>query len=278
MGDIAGSRIEFCRPTGFDHKNAELFTGACFYTDDTVLTIATKFAIYNNMPYAKAYGKIGRRYRTVGYGTLFQNWLDGHCQRGYGSYGNGAAMRVSFIGEHFKTLEEVERQAELSAVCTHNHELGIKAAKATAAAVFLGKQGYTKRDLVKYLKKHYDYKLNWPLAFYKPFGKFDPTAEATMPVVFRCFLESDSWEECIRNAFSIKCDTDTVGCIAGGIAEAFFGSTGMDNDGLLKRYLVKPDDFGIFDTFLYEWALKKEAPDDTGDVPVSNGAGNTEKG
>lgn len=257
LGDIAGSRIEFCRPRGFDHKHAELFHGTCFYTDDTVLTIATKYAILNGIPYAMAYGKLGRRYRTVGYGTLFQDWLDSHSQRGYNSYGNGAAMRVSYIGEHFDTIERVEQEAEISAVCTHNHKRGLQAAKFTAAAIFLGRQGYSKKEMVKYLHKNYDYPLRKPLVFYKPYGKFDPTADATMPVAFRCFLESESWEECIRNVFSIRCDTDTVACIAGGIAEAFFGTTGMNDRDILKRYLVKPDDLGIFDTFLFEWATRE---------------------
>ncbi|MEG1426978.1 MAG: ADP-ribosylglycohydrolase family protein [Oscillospiraceae bacterium] len=257
LGDIAGSRIEFCRPSGFDHQHAELFTGACFYTDDTVLSVATKYAVLNQIPYARAYGKVGRRYRTVGFGTLFQQWLDSHSQRGYNSYGNGAAMRVGFIGEYFKTLERVENEAEISAICTHNHEEGVKAAKATAVAVFLGKNGYSKKDLIRHLQKNYDYPLHTPLPLYRPFGKFDPTARATMPLALRCFLESDSWESCIRNVFSVKCDTDTVGCIAGGIAEAFYGTTGMQEEELLKRYLVKPDDLGIFDTFLFEWATKE---------------------
>ena len=104
LGDIAGSRFEFSKPSGFDYKTVSLFGSGCAYTDDTVMTIATKYALLNDMPYAKAYGKLGRMYRRVGYGTLFQRWLDGHSETGYGSYGNGAAMRVSYIAYHFKTL------------------------------------------------------------------------------------------------------------------------------------------------------------------------------
>ena len=132
LGDIAGSRFEFSKPSGFDYKTVSLFGSGCAYTDDTVMTIATKYALLNDMPYAKAYGKLGRMYRRVGYGTLFQRWLDGHSETGYGSYGNGAAMRVSYIAYHFKTLEQVEEEAKKSAMCTHNHIEGIKAAVVTA--------------------------------------------------------------------------------------------------------------------------------------------------
>ena len=83
------------------------------------------------------------------------------------------------------------------------------------------------------------------------------TAMGTMPLAIRCFLESEDWESCIRNVFSVVCDTDTVACIAGGIAEAFYGGTGFDEDALLRRYLIKPNEQGVFDTFLYQWATKR---------------------
>ncbi len=257
LGDITGSLYEFSKPQGFDHRKVVLFTPLNRFTDDTVLTVATKYALLNNMPYARAYSMFGRRYRKAGYGTLFLRWLDAGSSKGYGSFGNGAAMRVSFIGHYFNTLEEVERAAEESAICTHSHPLGIAAAKATAGMIYLARNNHSKKEITKYLKDRYHYKVNIPLAFYKPFGKFDATADGSMPIVIRCFLESDSWEHCMRNAFSIKCDTDTICCIAGGIAEAYFGKTGMNDQELLKRYLIKPAQFDKFDTFLYDWAIKK---------------------
>lgn len=262
LGDIAGSRIEFGRPKNFDSKTAELFCSGCSYTDDTVLTIATKYAVLNNISYAKAYGNFGRKYRTVGYGTMFQRWLDAHSEKGYNSFGNGAAMRVSFIGEHFKTIERVEVEAEQSAICTHNHRDGYRAAVATASAIFLAREGFSKKEIARYLHKNFDYNVSTPLALYRPFGKFDPTAQATMPLAIRCFLESDNWESCIRNVFSVKCDADTVGCIAGGIAEAFYHTTGVDDENILKKYLVKPDKYGIWDEFLLKWAMMDSSADD----------------
>ena len=254
LGDIAGSRFEFTRPSDFNWKTVELFGGMCTYTDDTVLTVATKYAVLNGLPYAKAYGLFGRRYIHVGYGNMFLNWLNAHSEKGYGSYGNGSAMRVCFIGEHFDTLEQVEREAEASSLCTHSHPEGIKAAKATAAAVYLARTGASKREIAGYLHKTYGYAVRKPLAFYRPRGRFDVTAMGTMPLAIRCFLESEDWESCIRNVFSVVCDTDTVACIAGSMADAFYGGTGLDEDALLQRFLIKPNDLGIFDTFLYEWA------------------------
>lgn len=258
LGDIAGSRIEFSRPRGFNYKKEPIFVRTCRFTDDSVLTIATKYAILNDMNYARAYKLFARRYRKAGYGEMFINWLESNSVSGYGSYGNGAAMRVSFIGEKFDTLDMVHEQAVKSAMCTHDHNSGLNAAKATAGMIFLAKNGYSKKEITSYLRKNYNYKVDIPLRLYRPFSKFDPTADGTMPIVIRCFLESDNYESCIRNAFSIKCDTDTVACIAGSIAEAFYGTTGFDDLTILKRYLVKPDSYGNFDNFLYKWATADE--------------------
>lgn len=257
LGDIAGSRFEFSRPEGFDWRTTDLFGGMSTYTDDTVLTVATKYAVLKGIPYAKAYGMFGRRYANVGYGTMFKNWLNTCSEKGYNSYGNGSAMRVSYLGWHFDTLEQVEEEAARSSMCTHDHPEGVKAAKATAAAVFLARTGASKKELAEYLHKAYGYAVHKPLFLFRPFGKFDVTAKGTMPLAIRCFLDSEDWESCIRNVFSVKCDTDTVGCIAGGIADAFYGGTGLDEEALLKRFLVKPNDRGVFDSFLYEWATKR---------------------
>ena len=233
LGDIAGSRFEFSKPSGFNYKKVELFGNNCFFTDDTVLTIATKYALLNDISYAKAYGKFGRMYRDVGYGTMFQRWLDGHAETGYGSFGNGA-------------------------MCTHNHIEGLKAAVATAGLIYLALHGERKKDLKKYFNKEFEYPVHKPLWAYRPKAKFDATAEGTMPLAFRCFMESEDWESCIRNVFSVKCDTDTVACIAGGIAGAYYKRTVENEKDLLKRYLIKPDKrkVGEFDRFLYDWATK----------------------
>ena len=255
LGDIAGSRFEFSKPTGFDPQTVRLFGAGCTYTDDTVLTLATKYALINDIPFARAYGRFGRMYRRVGYGTMFQKWLDGHGERGYGSFGNGAAMRVSYIPYHFDTLEKVEAAAKESALCTYNHPEGIKGAVSTAGLIWLARQGESKKTMKRYFHKKFGYTTEKPLWAYRPFGKFDATAAGSMPLAFRCFYESESWESCIRNVFSVKCDTDTVACIAGGIAEAYYKQTIPNADDVLRRYLIKPNEHGRFDTFLYDLAV-----------------------
>ncbi len=256
LGDIAGSRFEFTRPEHFDWKNVELFNGMSTYTDDTVLTIATKYAILTGEAYHKAYRRFGRKYMQAGYGPMFKNWLHAQSERGYQSYGNGSAMRVSYIGWHFNSLKEVEEQAAQSSRCTHNHPEGVKAAQATAAAVYMARTGASKREIARYIHRKYKYTVGRPLVTYRPFGKFDVTAMGTMPLALRCFLEAEDWESCIRNVYSVRCDTDTVGCIAGGIADAFYGGTGQDEDALLRRFLIRPNTRGSFDTYLYDWATK----------------------
>lgn len=256
LGDIAGSRFEFSKPSGFNPKTEPLFTGLSRFTDDTVLTVATKYAVLSNRPFARAYGSFGRRYPKAGYGNMFRRWMMDHSEKGYQSYGNGAAMRVSFIGCYFDTLELVEREAERSARCTHDHVEGIRAAKATAAVVFLARMGASKAEICAYLKKKYHYPVRKPVWMYRPFSKFDATAQGSMPLAIRCFLESEDWESCIRKVFSVTCDTDTVCCIAGAMAYAMYQTTGYDEAALLKQYLVKPNEQGRFDSYLYDWAVK----------------------
>ena len=256
LGDIAGSRFEFSHPQGFCAKKEVLFAPSSRYTDDTVMTIATKYAVLTGTSYAKAYGSFGRRYKKAGYGPLFLTWLDNRSEKGYNSYGNGAAMRVSFLGHYYNSLREVEREAKKSAECTHNHPEGIKGAVCVAGCVFLAEHGATKKQILHYAKEFGYHKL-YPLWVRRPFEKFDLTCQHSVPLALRCFLESNSWEECIRNVYSVHCDTDTIAAIDGGIADSFFHGTGFEEERLLRHYLVKPTAQGTTDTFLYDWAVKE---------------------
>ncbi len=257
LGDIAGSRFEFSKPEGFNAKTVSLFADNCFYTDDSVMTIATKYAVLNNTSYRVAYADFGKKYPLAGYGTMFKQWIEDFTHQPYHSFGNGSAMRVSFIGEYFSTIERVREEARKSAMCTHNHPEGIKGAEATAACVYLAKHGHSKRQIKRYVERNFGYRLNRPLFLTRPFSKFDITCQVSVPLAIRCFLESESWEDCIRKVFSITCDTDTIGCIAGGIAEAFYRGTGQNDKELLMKYLAKPGANGKRHLFLYEWAVKE---------------------
>lgn len=242
LGDIAGSQYEFSRPNDLDWEHCELFTDRCYFTDDTVMTLATKLAVLNNCQFEKYYRKLGRQYPNVGYGGMFQSWLKNTDSEPYGSFGNGSAMRCSYIGEHYNSETEVMNQAALSASCTHNHTEGMMGSVVTAMCIYLAKTGASKVDIFEYAYKLYPsevykYGVDRSLDSYRDTYKWDVTCQGSVPVAIRCFLESDDYESFLRNVLSLPCDTDTLCAIGGGIAEEFYGGTGFDDEALLKRYL-----------------------------------------
>lgn len=147
LGDIAGSRIEFGRPENFDYKTEPLITRECFFTDDTVMTLATKYAIDNEIPFSEAYQLFGRKYPDAGYGGMFQEWIKEKNPKSYNSYGNGSAMRVSYIGVRFDKIEDVTACAIESAECTHNHPQGIMGAVKTARCIWMANNGCSKSQI-----------------------------------------------------------------------------------------------------------------------------------
>ena len=237
LGDIAGSDIEFRQPADFDYKTYPLFSDNKFFTDDTIMTIATKYAIDNNMSFAQAYQMFGRKYYNSGYGFMFREWIKSENPQPYNSYGNGSAMRVSYIGEHFNDLREVEKWAIASAECTHNHPEGIKGAVATAQCVYLARNLYAKSEIKFFVQRTFGYDVDTPLDEIRQNYTYDITCQGTVPAAIRCFLESDNYETCIRNVFSLKGDVDTMGAIAGAIAYAYYDITGFDDNEILNRYL-----------------------------------------
>jgi len=229
-GDVIGSVFEFnnVKTTDFD-----LFCPKSTFTDDTVLTVATMDAILNKKDYAKTYKEYGLKYPNRGYGNRFQQWLNSKSLEPYNSYGNGSAMRVSPIGWSHKIsfnesigcmswqADKLEEKAIKSAICTHNHEEGIKGACAVTIAVFAIK-GMTKKKLKKYIKDWYGYNLNRKLDDIRLTYKFNETCQGSVPEAIIAFLESDNFEHAIRLAISIGGDSDTIACITGGIAEAYY--------------------------------------------------------
>ena len=219
LGDYIGSRFE-----KFPIKTTEfeLFHPACRFTDDTVLSIATLHAIQRKISYKEAYLLFGRRNPSAGYSKRFELWLSSSNPQPYGSYGNGSAMRVSPIGWAFDTYDKVIAEARESAIVTHSHQDGIVCAQAVAASVFLARIGTSKDGIKKRIEDDFGINLSTPLDEVRPNYKFDMTAMGSVPLSIRCFLESDSWESAIRLAISMGGDADTMACIAGGIAEAYY--------------------------------------------------------
>lgn len=234
IGDIVGSRFEFDR--GGKTKEFELFTDKCEFTDDTVMTVAVAEALLDAGKDAdeatlkehliKSLKKWGQRYPHAGYGARFINWVLSDDPKPYGSYGNGSGMRVSAVGWFYDTIERTREVARWTAEVTHNHPEGIKGAESVAAAIFMAQKGATKDEIRGYIVHEFGYDLSRTLDEIRPGYHHVEDCMHTMPEAFECFLEAESYEDCLRNVMSIGGDTDTLGAIAGAVAEAFWGVPG----------------------------------------------------
>ena len=218
-GDVIGSVFEW---DNVKTTNFPLFRKKSSFTDDTVLTVATMDAIVHKKDYTKVYQSYGRRYPMRGYGGNFKKWLITPRPKPYNSWGNGSAMRVSPIGWAFDAIEEVLEEAKKSAEVTHNHPEGIKGAQAVAAAIFLARTGESKRAIKTYIETMFDYDLDRTIEAIRPDYKFDVSCQGSVPESIIAFLESTDYENTIRLAISIGGDSDTIACIAGSIAQAFY--------------------------------------------------------
>lgn len=224
IGDIVGSRFEFNNTNRLDF---ELFTPECSFTDDTICTIAIADAINRRNTrkdgdpcYAANLLRWCRKYPNPmgGYGGSFARWIHSEQPQPYNSFGNGSAMRVAPVAWWFDTLEEVQVEAEKTALPTHDHPEGIKGAVATATAIFLARK-YGKVSMLMAMTEYYP---TWvePLLGQ---NRFDETCQGTMPVVFGIINKANSFEEAIRYAVAVGGDSDTIGAIVGSIAEAIWG-------------------------------------------------------
>ncbi|MBX7218975.1 MAG: ADP-ribosylglycohydrolase family protein [Blastocatellia bacterium] len=219
-GDIIGSYFEI-RPV--KTTDFPLFTKYSVFTDDTVLTVAIAHAILRGEPYATALKRFGRQYPQAGYGGTFYNWMLSDSYNPYHSWGNGSAMRVSPVAWAFESFEKTLDEARQSAEVTHNHPEGIKGALAVAAAIFMARSGEAKTLIREVISRAYGYDLNRTLDEIRPTYHFDVACQGSVPESIIAFLESDSYEDAVRKAVSLGGDSDTMACIAGAIAEAFYG-------------------------------------------------------
>jgi ADP-ribosylglycohydrolase len=233
-GDIIGSVYEH-HP--IKTKDFPLFHPHCRFTDDTVLTVAVADAILTGRSYAESARSIAPRYPNAGYGEFFLRWLESESSGPYNSWANGSAMRVSPVGFAFSAEEEVLKEARLTAEFSHNHPEGIKGAQATALAVFLARTGHDKEDIRGQIVSRFEYDLDRTVDDIRPGYSFDVSCQGTVPEAMVAFLESDSYEDAVRNAVSLGGDSDTLACITGGIAEAFYGGVPEDIGAKVKEYL-----------------------------------------
>lgn len=220
-GDVIGSYYE-----GFSTKDVHfspLFHEHSTFTDDSVLTIAVADWLLSGGDLVDVLHDYFHRFPQAGYGGSFTFWAGDRKREPYNSYGNGSAMRVSPVAYAFDSLEEVLDQAEQSAAVTHNHPDGIAGAQSTAAAIFLARMGHEKREIKAFIETTYRYDLEQSLNDIRPSYGFDVSCQGSVPQSIVAFLESTDYESAVRNAISLGGDADTMACIAGSIAEAFYG-------------------------------------------------------
>ncbi len=223
LGAIAGDIIGSVYESGWIKRtNFALFAPGARFTDDTVLTVAVADCILNNKDYAVTLKEYGRRYPDAGYGGMFYRWLCRPDSAPYNSYGNGSAMRVSPVGFAFSTIDEVLREAKRSAEVTHNHPDGIKGAQVIASAIFLARTGKEKKEIARYIEERFGYNLRQTLDEIRPNYQFDETCQGSVPQAVIAFLESIDYEDAVRKAVSLGGDSDTLACMAGGIAQAYY--------------------------------------------------------
>lgn len=231
-GDIIGSRFEF---NGIKNTDFDLFGRGCRFTDDSSMTVAVAEWLLDDPKHTyevleQKMVKYGELDPNAGFGGKFYDWLfnpeklwpDG-IRRPYNSWGNGSAMRVSAVGWMFDSLEETECVAEISANITHNHPEGTKGAQATAAAIFMARNGASKDEIKNYIANKFNYDLNRTIEQIRPTYEFEVSCQKSVPEAIIAFLDSTDYESTIRLAISLGGDADTQACIAGGIAEAFYG-------------------------------------------------------
>jgi len=244
-GDVIGSVYEHrsIKTTDF-----QLFQRYSRFTDDTVLTIAIADAILHQTDYAKSLKSFGRNYPDAGYGGAFIDWIFESESKPYNSWGNGSAMRVSPVGFAFSTVETVLSEAQKSAEVSHNHIEGIKGAQATALAIFFSRTGESKENIRKEMSERFGYNLKRTIDEIRPHYRFDVSCQGSVPEAIIAFLDSDDYEDAIRKAISLGGDSDTLACIAGGIAQAFYKEIPLEIIAEARKRL--PQDFlEIIDTF-----------------------------
>ncbi|MEX1081733.1 MAG: ADP-ribosylglycohydrolase family protein [Halofilum sp. (in: g-proteobacteria)] len=219
-GDIIGSIYE-ARP--IKTKEFSLFERRSRFTDDSVLSIAVARAILHGEDYRSAVWSLGRRYPDAGYGGSFIGWLGDDNPEPYGSFGNGSAMRVAPVGFAFDDPATVLHEAERQAAISHDHPEGIKGAQAVALAVLLARTTGDREGIRTQIEHRFDYDLQRTVDDIRPGYAFDVTCQGSVPEAIVAFLDSTSYEDAVRNAVSLGGDSDTQACMAGGIAEAFYG-------------------------------------------------------
>lgn len=227
IGDTVGSRFEWHNHRS---KDFDFLTYKCEPTDDSIMTLAIAKAILKSEGNVNKLSdlvvrymqQLGRLYSDAGYGGAFRKWIRSSDPKPYGSFGNGAAMRVSPVGFAAKSMDEAKAMSKAVTKVTHNHPEGLKGAEATTVAIFMALHGKSMLEIRDYIDKNY-YPMNFTLDDIRDSYQFNETCQDTVPQAMMAFFESTGFEDAIRNAIFIGGDSDTLAAITGGIAEAYYG-------------------------------------------------------
>jgi ADP-ribosylglycohydrolase len=245
LGAIAGDIIG----SVYEHKKAwlsvrrpdfePLFDARARFTDDTVLTVAVADSILHGSDLVDLLKEYARAYPGAGYGGTFEAWAQSENREPYHSWGNGSAMRVSPVGYAYAMLDEVLLRARWTAEVTHNHPEGVRGAQAVAAAVFLARTGSTKEEIRAFIERKFGYDVSASIEEIRPSYRFDVSCQGSVPQAIVAFLDSVDYESAVRLAVSLGGDCDTIACIAGGIAQAYYGGV---PDGIRAQALALLDE------------------------------------
>lgn len=255
LGDMIGAPYEFDR--GGKTKDFPMFSKGSKFTDDSVMTIAVAEALMDHpgedddsirAALIASMRKWGRKYPFAGYGIRFGRWLDSADPKPYNSYGNGSAMRVAPVGWLFDSMEKTRAMARLTAEVTHNHPEGIKGAESVAAAIYMARKKYSKDMIRQYVTEEFGYDLSRTCDEIRPGYRHDESCQRTVPEAITAFLEGRDFEDAIRTAVSLGGDCDTLTCITGSIAEAFWGVPRELKDECRAR--LDKDLLAVLDRFL----------------------------
>ncbi len=240
IGDIVGSVYEW-HP--IKTKNFNFLTSRCFFTDDSVCTIAVADILLHDLPATETMQEWCQNYPDRGYGGMFGQWIHEDTPEPYNSYGNGAAMRVSpaaFLNRN--DLDAALAASDKVTEITHNHPEGMKGGRATTHAIWLAFQDESPTNIRKVIADEYDYDLTMSVDDIRPDYSFNEICQGTVPQAITCALESESYEDAVRNAISLGGDADTLGAIAGAIAEAMHGIPEEFIEKTMNDYLADAQD------------------------------------
>ncbi|MCG5549438.1 ADP-ribosylglycohydrolase family protein [Halorhodospira halochloris] len=216
-GDIIGSIHEHGPPAP---PGTPLIDPRSFVTDDSILTLATMEALLEGEDYARAYQRAWERYPDAGWGGMFRRWASQGGGAPYNSFGNGSAMRVSPVALWFTQRDQALEGAERSAAVTHNHPEGVKGAQAVVDAIHRAFAGQDGAEILGQVARDYSYPIEPSLAALQENSRYNELCQGTVPAALQIACQTESFEECMTTCLALDADTDTLACIAGGIAEA----------------------------------------------------------